>query len=91
MRPHTCCQILFGISMHCFDDKRKGSLQQQKQICPSENEVNIITSELLLNASALTGHVKPKFILMGLVKEPSGKVSGTWKELEPSTGVTVPP
>lgn len=51
MRPHTCCQILFGISMHCFDDKRKGSLQQQKQICPSENEVNIITSELLLNAS----------------------------------------
>jgi len=41
MRPHTCCQILFGISMHCFDDKRKGSLQQQKQICPSENEVNV--------------------------------------------------
>lgn len=39
----------------------------------------------------LTGHVKPKFILMGLVKEPSGKLSGTWNELDPNTGVAVPP
>ena len=38
-----------------------------------------------------TGHVKPKLILTGLLKEPSGNVSGTWKELEPKTGVTAPP
>lgn len=40
---------------------------------------------------ALTGHVKPKFIRMGLVKEFSGMALGTWKELDPSTGVTAPP
>lgn len=41
--------------------------------------------------SVLTGHVKPKLILMGLVNELSGMTSGTWNELEPSTGVTAPP
>lgn len=39
----------------------------------------------------LTGHVKPKFSLIGLENEPSGNVSGIWKELEPRTGVTVLP
>lgn len=41
--------------------------------------------------AVLTGHVKPKLILMGLVNELSGMASGTWNELEPSTGVTAPP
>lgn len=42
-------------------------------------------------SARLTGHVKPKFILTGLVNEPSGNVSGIWKELDPRTGVTVLP
>lgn len=29
-----CCQILFGISMHCFDDKRKGSRPRETEIHP---------------------------------------------------------
>ncbi len=73
------------------------SMIREKVPCNSKNKFvhqkmrwTLITSHCI-NASALTGHVKPKFILMGLVKEPSGKVSGTWKELEPSTGVAVPP
>lgn len=36
------------------------------------------------------GHVNPKLKRIGLVKL-SALVSGTWKELEPSTGVTAPP
>lgn len=45
----------------------------------------------LFRLTLLTGHVKPKLILTGLVNELSGMASGTWKELEPSTGVTAPP
>lgn len=41
-------------------------------------------------SQTLTGHVKPKLKRIGLVKL-SALVSGTWKELEPRTGVTVPP
>lgn len=37
------------------------------------------------------GHVNPKENGMGLVNELSGKFSGTWKEFDPSTGVTAPP
>lgn len=37
------------------------------------------------------GHVNPKAKGMGLVNELSGKLSGTWKEFDPSTGVTAPP
>ena len=39
----------------------------------------------------LTGHVKPKENWIGLEKELSAMLSGTWKELDPSTGVTAPP
>lgn len=50
--------------------------------------------ELVCRASMISenvpGHVKPKGKRIGLVKL-SALVSGTWKELEPSTGVTAPP
>lgn len=37
------------------------------------------------------GHVNPNGKRIGLVKELSEAVSGTWKELDPRTGVTAPP
>lgn len=37
------------------------------------------------------GHVNPKGKRTGLEKEFSGRLSGTWKELDPRTGVTEPP
>lgn len=39
----------------------------------------------------LTGQVKPNEKRIGLVNESLDVISGTWKELDPSTGVTAPP
>ena len=68
-------------AMHLSRRKR---LQRLGPLGPGSNCVSGRLQRLL------TGHVKPKEKRIGLVKL-SALVSGTWKELEPRTGVTAPP